>query len=321
MPLENLLTLIEKLQERIDAHGNALRQSEALTRYALIDPLLRELGWDTEDPGMVVPEYSSGSGRVDYALCENGKSVIMLEVKKLDTPLNDAIGQGIQYCLVEGTEYFVVTDGRRWEIYETHKPVPIDDKRIVQFDLKDPSAADTCLKALALWRPSVISGEVVVGETPVIGLSDNQTNTTEPQSDEKITVQSKSPVRDDEGWEALSEFKPEKGTQFPKKIMFPDGSHALLKHQYKILTKVVRWLIENGHLSENQCPIPLGPQSKKSLVDVEPVNSDGTPFSNPKQEGSLHINTHGNRQTKITRVKSLIKHVKQDPAQFKVRFP
>ncbi len=102
MVLENLLILIEKLRGRIDRHGDALRQSEALTRYALIDPLLRELGWDTEDPDVVVPEYSSGGGRVDYALCKNGKSVIMLEAKKLDTPLNDAIGQGIQYCLVGG---------------------------------------------------------------------------------------------------------------------------------------------------------------------------------------------------------------------------
>ena len=37
MPLENLLMLIKKLRERIDSHGNALRQSEALTRYVLID--------------------------------------------------------------------------------------------------------------------------------------------------------------------------------------------------------------------------------------------------------------------------------------------
>ena len=33
MPLENLLTLVEKLRERIDAHGDALRQSEC------VDPL------------------------------------------------------------------------------------------------------------------------------------------------------------------------------------------------------------------------------------------------------------------------------------------
>ena len=35
----------------------ALRQSEMQTRYALIDPLLRELGWDTENPALVRPEY------------------------------------------------------------------------------------------------------------------------------------------------------------------------------------------------------------------------------------------------------------------------
>ena len=44
MPLESLLELVQKLRKRIDTHGEALKQSEALTRYALIDPLLRELG-------------------------------------------------------------------------------------------------------------------------------------------------------------------------------------------------------------------------------------------------------------------------------------
>ena len=55
MPLESLLELVETLRERIITHRAVLSQSEALTRYALIDPLLRELGWDTEDPTMVDP--------------------------------------------------------------------------------------------------------------------------------------------------------------------------------------------------------------------------------------------------------------------------
>ena len=46
-----------------------LRRSEALTRYELIDPLLGELGWDTQDPDLVVPEYRSGEIGVDYAYC------------------------------------------------------------------------------------------------------------------------------------------------------------------------------------------------------------------------------------------------------------
>jgi len=47
MPLENLIQLIETLQQRIQQHGDALRQSAMLTRYVLVDPLLRGLDWDT----------------------------------------------------------------------------------------------------------------------------------------------------------------------------------------------------------------------------------------------------------------------------------
>ena len=60
MLLDSLLKLVETLRERIDEHGDALRQSEAMTRYALIDPMLRELGWNTDDPAQVVPEYRVG---------------------------------------------------------------------------------------------------------------------------------------------------------------------------------------------------------------------------------------------------------------------
>ena len=142
MPLESLLQLVETLRERIETHRTALSQSETLTRYALIDPLLRELGWDTSDPSMVVPEYRSGAGRADYALLSNGSPVMMVEAKKLGTPLQDPVlAQGINYCLMEGTSHFSVTDGARWEIYETHKPVPIDEKRIVEFNIEGQSPA------------------------------------------------------------------------------------------------------------------------------------------------------------------------------------
>ena len=184
MPMEGLLALVERLRERIDAHGSTFRGSEALTRYALIDPILRELGWDTSDPDMVIPEYSSGGGRADYALLSNAKPVMMVEAKSLDSSLQGAVGQGIQYCLVQGTGYFLATDGRRWEIYETHRPVPIDEKRVASFDLKGPSAAEACLQALSLWRPSVISGHVRPGQAPVVGLPDDPTSTKEHQPPE-----------------------------------------------------------------------------------------------------------------------------------------
>ena len=133
MPLEGLLALVERLRERIDVHGATLRGNEALTRSALIDPLLRELGWDTSDPHMVMPEYKLGNGRADYALLSNGSPMVILEAKSLESPLQNAVEQGVHYCLMQGTSYFSVTDGRRWEVYETHKPVPVEEKRVAFF--------------------------------------------------------------------------------------------------------------------------------------------------------------------------------------------
>ena len=38
---------------------------------------------------------------------------MMVEAKKLGTPLRDAVlAQGINYCLMEGTKHFSVTDGQ-----------------------------------------------------------------------------------------------------------------------------------------------------------------------------------------------------------------
>ena len=81
MILESLLELVETLKARIDTHGDQLRKSEALTRYALIDPLLRELGWDTEDPNRSlvrprVPISAICSPEVAhrfFALCVTGR--------------------------------------------------------------------------------------------------------------------------------------------------------------------------------------------------------------------------------------------------------
>lgn len=157
MPLESLHKLVEKLRKRIDAYADVLKSNEALTRYAVIDPLLRELGWDTEDPDQVRPEYplrteyNPGTKSADYALLSNGRAAMIVEAKKLGTPLRDSVlSQGINYCQVEGTKYFAVTDGRHWEIYATHEPVPIDEKRIIAFDLCGPNTAEVCLSALAL---------------------------------------------------------------------------------------------------------------------------------------------------------------------------
>ena len=62
MALEDLCNLVETVREKSRKFSEKLSKSEALTRYVLIDPILRCLGWDTENPDLVRPEYSPGQG-------------------------------------------------------------------------------------------------------------------------------------------------------------------------------------------------------------------------------------------------------------------
>ena len=54
--MNELIELIQQLRERAQEHEDLLGVNESLVRYVLIDPLLRGLGWDTEDPHHMVPE-------------------------------------------------------------------------------------------------------------------------------------------------------------------------------------------------------------------------------------------------------------------------
>ena len=328
MILESLLELVETLKARIDEHGDKLRQSEALTRYALIDPLLRELGWDTEDPKIVRPEYplrteyAQSTRFADYALLEgtDDKPAMMVEAKSLGKSLRDqALLQGINYCQAEGTRYFSVTDGQRWEVYETHKAVPIDQKRVVEFDIGHLSAADACLKALALWRPSVQSGHVIPGHESVVGSPEDPQVAPEPSVTPDPPSQSPPPPPPPDS-EPLTEITEATGRRVAE-IVFPDGSRKSLKNWGAAPVEVVRWLTDQKILSANDCPIMYSdPRTFRHMVHVQPIHSNGASFTSPTEVNGLFVEKHDNTSALIDKTKAIIKHVGQDPSLFGIRF-
>ncbi len=313
MILESLLELVETLKVRIDEHGDQLRGSEWLTRYALVDPLLRELGWDTEDPSLVIPEYQSGHGRADYALLGDGKAVMMVEAKKLGTQLQDSVlSQGINYCLMEGTNYFTVTDGQRWEVYETHKAVPIDQKRVVEIDLKDPSPATVCLKALVLWRPSVQSGSVAPGHESVVGSPEDSPVAPPPP----VMVDPPPPPPPAGDWVPLTQIEVSKDMK-PIELQFPDEASVPVPFWYSLMTESTSWLLYNGDLAHGFLPIQ---SAGKYLVSTTPTHPNGVQMTSDKEVGGLWVETNYNRSSCIKNAITIINSVGQDPGQFSVRF-
>ena len=323
MPLESLLELVETLKQRVKQHGDDLKASEALTRYALIDPLLRELGWDTSDPAVVVPEYRSGSGSADYALLCDGSPAMMVEAKKLGTHLQDSvILQVLNYCQMEGTKHFAITDGARWGIYDTHKPVPMNEKQVAAFDLMSQSPAEFCLNALSLWRPSAQAGYVAGDHSLIINepvkpqLS--ATNDSRVMRDIAPPPDRVTPLPGD--WRPLTAID-HKGPM-PVEILFPDGHQPSLERWNGMLIETVNWLIHKGMLLRSHCPIRSSPnRGHRYVVHTEPTHMNGTKFKNEKlTRDGFYVEMGYSPRGCVRCVLAIINHIGQDPAQFKVRF-
>ena len=88
MPLDDLFTLIHELRERIEAHNkpssHRARPSPATPSST---PCCACSAGTPRTPPSWSPSTSSGSGSADYALLGNGKPLMMVEAKKLGTPL------------------------------------------------------------------------------------------------------------------------------------------------------------------------------------------------------------------------------------------
>lgn len=330
MPLESLLQFVDKLRGRIQQHASLLRQNEALTRSVLIEPLLRELGWDTENPDQVRPEYRSGSGRADYALMNAGKPVLMIEAKPLDTSLQDGLMQGINYCITEGTPYFTVTDGRRWEIYQPHKQAPLADKRVVAFDLGGEASSEAVLQALVLWRPNLETAQITLPRPPLVtwpaqrppagpvmgppALTRAQTAASRTSMATPPTVLSPTPFT---GRTSLSQLHQKKHDSPPTALRLADGAEVAIRRWVDVPVSVAQWLVDKGILTAARCPIQQG---SRYLVNVTPSHPGGKPFTQPKSVDPLYLEANYNGADQVRNTVLILRHLGQDPDKFSVRF-
>ena len=325
MPLEDLLETIEKLRERINQHRSSLQQDETRTRNALIDPLLAGLGWDTGDPAQVVSEYRSDSGKADYALLgQSGRPAVIVEAKRLGTPLRDAVSQVINYCTQDGFDYFAVTDGQHWELYETHRRGNLAEKMVTSLDLAGPPA-EACLKALALWRPSVAEGHVRVGEAPVIAVqiereppvapdvsldTGNSTLQRQPEPDPMTP-----PPDGGKPWVRLSELRVEAHAK-PEWLLPPSGTQVSVPSWTAFVARLTQWLVDVGRLTELTSPIQVG---KRYVLAREPIHPDGKAFRRVQRAGPLYIETNYSGADTIRNALLILKRAEMQARDFRVR--
>jgi len=140
---------------------NRFRNEQAISQ-GIVLRVFQELGWDTWDTGVVWPEYQTGEGRADFALCHPpSKPTIFTEVKQ-PGKAEDAVRQALEYAFHSGVPFVVLTDGRTWSFYLPAEQGSYEDRRVYKLDLyeRPPGEAAAALHRY-LDRARVESGEAL----------------------------------------------------------------------------------------------------------------------------------------------------------------
>jgi len=191
--MADLQHTLVRIRERLEQHFFPNEQSIS---QGIVLPVLQNLGWDVFRPDIVCPEYSTGKGRVDFALCSPpGKPRCFIEVKQPGTigkKLDDAVVQLMNYAFHIGAQFVVLTDGRTWSFYLPAEPGSYEERRVFMLDLFEHEAG----RASEVLTRYLLQKDVQSGETLARAKKDLHNATRRGKAKQEIPNAWKDLVRD-----------------------------------------------------------------------------------------------------------------------------
>ena len=138
MELSDLQALSEKLAPFAEQELN-----EQTTKYALIVPMVKMLGYDPGNPLEVVFEYGASFGvkkdaRVDIAVLRDGEPIILIECKPLQAKLGiDKVSQLFAYfAACQEARIGILTNGREYQLFsDLDNKGAMDSEPFLTFDM------------------------------------------------------------------------------------------------------------------------------------------------------------------------------------------
>lgn len=112
---------LKQLSERIKQLKDSVQTEEA-TKHSFVMPFLTALGYDIFDPNVVIPEFTADIGqkkkeKVDYAILQNGKPLILIEVKNHKEELDNHHNQLVRYFTVTEAKFAILTNGIEYRFF------------------------------------------------------------------------------------------------------------------------------------------------------------------------------------------------------------
>ena len=334
--MNNLTGTLALILERTKRFRSLYEQNEMAVRDQLVNPILRAIGWNPENPDEVQPNVSTEEGVPDYSLIKNGKKLLFLEAKKLsvDVEQRDVMRQLARYSFAEGTKYGLLTNGVVWILVRSFEEGTKLSERIVwKIDLENEEPPSVCRKIMTISKDNVEQiellvkkvqilsevwqslldepEEVVKGLMPVVKSLLTQGYPEIRFEDAEIEELLRERIRDvirgttDVISEEIGlESEVSRGGEKPRKMKLA-GEVFELRNSWEILTNTANWLIRKGKLKPSDCPVGIG--HKRNLVNTQPKHKYGDDFRAPKRlPNGLWIETHYSTASCINCAKRLL---------------
>ena len=148
--------IVGKLRENRFPNEQSISQGVVLR-------VLRDLNWPDHDTDIVWPEYQTGEGRPDFALCHPPrKPRIFIEVKQPGRA-EHGLKQAMEYAFrTSGDLFIVLTDGATWSFYLPTGGGGYEERLVFMLDLlKCPTAESANILRRYLERSRVVSGDAI----------------------------------------------------------------------------------------------------------------------------------------------------------------
>lgn len=113
---------VKDFSSKIDSIKNSI-QTEESTKTAAVLPFFQLLGYDVFNPLEFVPEFTADTGtkkgeKVDYAIQQNNKPIMIVEVKPINANLSSKhINQLFRYFTVTQASFAILTNGIIYRFY------------------------------------------------------------------------------------------------------------------------------------------------------------------------------------------------------------
>lgn len=139
----DFIDLIRALASRIAATKDIIQTEEA-TKNAMVMPFLQALGYNVFDPHEVTPELVADIGtkkgeKIDYAILQDGKPIILIECKRCGGDLRiEHASQLFRYFHVTSARFGVLTNGLAYRFFtDLEHPNKMDETPFFEFNILD----------------------------------------------------------------------------------------------------------------------------------------------------------------------------------------